>query len=172
MVMIYAGGHVSGGHYNPAVTLAVFLRGRLAAQELGPYWGSQLLGGVVAALLSLYVVNPPDFDAVSFEGREIGAAFVFELLFTFALTYVVLNVATSKSHPDNQFYGLAIGFTVAAGAVAVGSASGAAFNPAVAVGIMVMGLFSWSTIWVYLLAQALAAVASGFLFKYMHPEDP
>jgi aquaporin Z len=171
MVMIYAGGHVSGGHYNPAVTLAVFMRGRLTTQELGPYWGSQLLGGVIAALLSLYVIDPPDFSAISFEGREIGAAFVAELLFTFALTYVVLNVATSKSHPDNDFYGLAIGFTVLTGAVAVGAVSGGAFNPAVAVGIMVMGLYSWSTIWVFLLAQLLAAVASGYLFKFLNPED-
>jgi aquaporin Z len=171
MVMIYAGGHVSGGHYNPAVTLAVLIRGRIALQEVGPYWGSQVLGGVVAAALSVYVMDPSDLVAREFEGRQIGAVFVAELLFTFALTYVVLNVATSKSHPDNQFYGLAIGFTVLAGAVAVGAVSGAAFNPAVAVGVMVMGLVSWSTIWIYLLAQLIAAVAAGLLFRFMHPDD-
>jgi aquaporin Z len=171
MAMIYAGGHVSGGHYNPAVTLAVFARGRIAAQEIGPYWGSQVLGAVIAGVLSVYVMDPGDLVARKYEGREIGATFVAELLFTFALTYVVLNVATSKSHPDNQFYGLAIGFTVLAGAVAVGAVSGAAFNPAVAVGVMVMGLVSWSTIWIYLLAQLLAAVAAGFLFRFMHPDD-
>jgi aquaporin Z len=147
------------------------LRGRMSLQELGPYWGSQILGGLIAALLTIYVIDPPDFEATSFSGREIGAAFVAELLFTYALAYVVLNVATSKSHPDNQFYGLAIGFTVLTGAVAVGGVSGGAFNPAVTVGIMVMGLFSWSTIWIYLLAQAIAAVAAAYTFKFVNPED-
>jgi aquaporin Z len=171
MVMVYAGGHVSGGHYNPAVTLAIFFRGRIAAQEIGPYWGSQILGGVVAAALSVYVTDAGDQIAREFHGREIGAALVAEVLFTFALAYVVLNVATSKSHPDNQFYGLAIGFTVLAGAIAVGAVSGGAFNPSVVVGLMVMGLLSWSTIWIYLLAQVVAAAAAGFLFKFMHPDD-
>lgn len=171
MVMVFAGGHVSGGHYNPAVTIAVWLRGRIAAAEVGPYIVSQVIGGVVAALLALYVMNPGDLHAVSFSGREIGAALVAELLLTFALCYVVLNVATSKDHPGNGFYGLAIGFTVVAGAVAVGGVSGGAFNPAVAISIMVMGLFSWSTIWVFLLAQVVAAAAAAYTFKFLNPED-
>jgi aquaporin Z len=80
------------------------------------------------------------------------------------LCYVVLNVATARDTEGNSFYGLAIGFTVAAGAFAVGSVSGGAFNPAVAVGATVMGLLSWSHIWIYLLANLLggAAAAGGF----------
>jgi aquaporin Z len=171
MVMIFAGGHVSGGHFNPAVSLSVFLRGKMPAADLGPYVAAQFLGGIIAALLAMFVINPPDFDAVSLSGRDIFAALLAEFLFTFALTYVVLNVATSKSHPNNDFYGLAIGFTVLAGAVAVGSVSGAAFNTAVALGIMIMGLFSWSTIWIYVVAQALAAAASAYLFKFLNPDD-
>lgn len=171
MVMIYAGGHISGGHYNPAVSLAVFLRGKMASADLVPYWVAQIVAGIIAALLAMYVMNPPDFDAASFSGREIGASLIAEALFTFALCYVVLNVATSKSHPNNHFYGLAIGFTVLAGAIAVGAVSGAAFNPAVTIGIIVMGLFSWSTIWVFLLAQAIGAVAAAYAFKAANPDD-
>jgi aquaporin Z len=99
------------------------------------------------------------------------AAFVVELLFTFALAYVVLNVATSKDHPDNSFYGLAIGFTVVAGAIAVGGISGGAFNPAVAIAGAAMGIFAWPTLWVYLLAQVIAGAAAGVAFRALNPND-
>jgi aquaporin Z len=93
------------------------------------------------------------------------------MLFTFALCYVVLNVATSKDHPDNSFYGLAIGFTVVAGAVAVGAISGGAFNPAVTLGAVVMGMFAWPTLWVYLVAQVVAGAGAGAVFLALNPND-
>jgi aquaporin Z len=83
---------------------------------------------------------------------------------------VVLNVATSKDHPNNSFYGLAIGFTVLAGAVAVGGISGAAFNPAVVLGGAVMGLFPWVAL-CYLVVQVLAGAAAGFAFRALNPDD-
>ncbi len=174
MVMVYAGGHVSGGHYNPAVTLAVLVRGRIEAAEAGVYWVVQLVAGVVAALVAKFVVNPPkilDVIDVSISGRLLWGAFVAELLFTFALCWVVLNVATSKDHPDNSFYGLAIGFTVFAGAVAVGAISGGAFNPAVALGILTFGLAAWKTVWVYLLAELAGAAIAAYAFKAANPDD-
>lgn len=126
MVMVYAGGHVSGGHYNPAVSLAVYLRGRLPLMDLPAYWLAQILGGGLAAAAANLVISPTSSTpaALSFTGRTMSAALLAEFLFTFALAYVVLNVATSKDHPVNSFYGLAIGFTVAAGAIAVGGVSG------------------------------------------------
>ena len=171
MVFVYAGGHVSGGHYNPAVSLAVFLRGRLSSGDLGPYWLAQVAGAVVAAAAAKFVVNPPPFTALYMSGRAIGAGLVAEFIFTFALAYVVLNVATSKDHPGNSFYGLAIGFTVFVGAAAVGKISGGAFNPAVAFGASVMGLFSWSNIWIYLLADFAGGAAAAFAFRYLNPDD-
>jgi hypothetical protein len=99
------------------------------------------------------------------------AAFIVELLFTFALCYVVLNVATSKDHPTNSFYGLAIGFTVLAGAVAVGGISGGAFNPAVTFAGAVMQIFAWPTLWVYLVAQVVAGAAAGLTFLALNPDD-
>ena len=170
MVMIYASGHISGGHVNPAVTLAALVRGRIAAGEAVGYWIAQLVAGVLAALVVRAVTSPGPASTLSLSGHR-GAAFVAELLFTFALAYVVLNVATSKDHPDNSFYGLAIGFTVLAGAVAVGGISGGAFNPAVALGGAAMGLFSWPTLWVYLVAELLAGAAAGLAFRALNPDD-
>jgi len=105
MVFVYAGGHISGGHYNPAVSLAVFLRGRLSRGDLLPYWVAQLVAAVVAALLARFVVNPRTVTALSLSGRGIVAALLAEFLFTFALAYVVLNVATSKDHPITRSTG-------------------------------------------------------------------
>ena len=171
MVFVYAGGHISGGHYNPAVSLAAFLRGRLSRGDLGPYWLAQVAGALVAAGAASFVVNPPPFAALYMSGRTIAAGLVAEFIFTFALAYVVLNVATSKDHPGNSFYGLAIGFTVFVGAASVGKISGGAFNPAVAFGASVMGLFSWSNIWIYLLADFAGGAAAALTFRYLNPGD-
>jgi aquaporin Z len=170
MVMVYASGHISGGHLNPAVTVAALVRGRIRLGEAAGYWVAQLAGGVLAALLVRTIVSPGSARTLVLSG-QLTAAFVAELIFTFALAYVVLNVATSKDHPDNSFYGLAIGFTVLAGAVAVGGISGGAFNPAVALGGAVMGLFGWSTLWVYIVAELVAGAAAGLAFRALNPDD-
>jgi aquaporin Z len=171
MVMVYAGGHISGGHYNPAVSLAAYLRGRLDQHDLFRYWAVQLLAGLIAAFFAKFIINPGTVISLSLSGRGIFAALLAEFFFTFALCYVVLNVATSKDHPDNSFYGLAIGFTVFVGATAVGGVSGGAFNPAVAFGATVMGLLSWSNIWIYLLADLAGGAAAAYTFKYLNPAD-
>jgi aquaporin Z len=174
MVMIYAGGHLSGGHYNPAVTMAVLMRRRIGLRDAVAYWVVQFGAGLLAAVVVRTVVDPTRMAttaAMTLSGRTLVAAFVVELLFTFALCYVVLNVATSKHHPDNSFYGLAIGFTVVAGAFAVGAISGGAFNPAVSLGAAVMGMFAWPTLWIYLVAQVLAGVAAGATFLALNPDD-
>jgi aquaporin Z len=168
--MIFAGGHLSGGHYNPAVSLAAFVRGRLGLVDLACYAAAQLLAGVVAAYTAKYVVN---IDSARFEvaGGDLPRAFLAELLFTFALAYVVLNVATSKDHPDNSFYGLAIGFTVLAGAVAVGGVSGGAFNPAVGLGAIVASIAAVNTLWIYLVATLAGGAAAGLVFRALNPDD-
>jgi len=168
MVMIFAGGHVSGGHYNPAVTLAVFLRGKCPAADVVPYWIAQIAGAAAAAMIVLFMKGNP---AVTPMHPDVTRALVAEFLYTFALCYVVLNVATAKGTSGNPTYGLAIGFTVLAGAYAVGGVSGGAFNPAVAVGITMMGLSSLANIWIYLVANFAAGAAAGVTFKAMHPKD-
>jgi aquaporin Z len=171
MVMVYAGGHISGGHFNPAVTLGALVRGRIGPRDAVAYWAAQLAGAALAGWLVRWLILPVHDTALTLSGHSMGAAFVAELVFTFALVYVVLNVATSKDHRINSFYGLAIGFTVLVGAFAVGSISGGVFNPAVFVGAAITGLFAWSTIWVYWLAQLLAGVLAGVAFRALNPLD-
>jgi aquaporin Z len=168
MVMIFAGGHISGGHFNPAVTLGVWLRGKCETKDVAPYMIFQIMGAVSAALVVKFLKGGA---AVVPLQPETVPALLAEFLFTFALVYVVLNVATAKGTSGNSFYGLAIGFTVLVGAFSVGSISGGAFNPAVAVGISVLGLSSWANIWIYLVADfAGAAVAAG-AFKALNPPE-
>jgi aquaporin Z len=168
MVMIYAGGHVSGGHYNPAVTLGVFLRGKLPAVDVVPYWVAQILGAAVAAFVTTYVNGAPTGTPLV---PDVLKALLVEFLYAFALVYVVLNAATSKDTAGNSFYGLAIGFTVLIGAFAVGGISGGAFNPAVAIGITLMGLVGWSSIWIYLVANLLGGAAAAAVFRAFNPAD-
>jgi aquaporin Z len=168
MVMVFAGGHVSGGHYNPAVSTAVLLRGKLTQQEFVGYLAAQVLAALVAAaVVSILGYTPASAATVAGAGKML----IVEFLFTFALAYVVLNVATATDTDGNSFYGLAIGFTVAAGALTVGSVSGGAFNPAVAIGATVMGLFSWSHIWIYLVANFAGGAAAAYAFRLIAPGD-
>jgi aquaporin Z len=171
MVMVYAGGHISGGHYNPAVTLAALCRRRIGPIDAVAYWIAQFAAGVIAGVVARAVVNPARVATLDPSGHALAATAVVELLFTFALCWVVLNVATSKDQPGNSFFGLAIGFTVLAGAFAVGGISGGAFNPAVSLGAATGGLFAWSTLWVYLVVQAVAGAAAGFAFLALNPDD-
>jgi aquaporin Z len=171
MVMVYSGGHISGGHYNPAITLAALVRGRVGLPDAVGYWIAQLVGGLIGALAVGGVLHRAQTPASTLSGHALVAALLVELLFTFALCYVVLNVATSKDTEGNSFYGLAIGFTVAAGAFAVGGISGAAFNPAVALGGAALGLFAWPTMWVYLVVELVGGAAAGLAFLALNPED-
>ena len=132
MVMVFAGGHISGAHYNPAVTLGVLIRGKVNAADVVPYMIAQLAGAAVAALIVIKCLRAG--VAVTPISPNIGPALLAEFLFTFALVYVVLNAATAEGTSGNSFYGLAIGMTVMTGAFAVGDISGGAFNPAVARG--------------------------------------
>ena len=171
MVMVYAGGHISGGHYNPAVTIAALVRRRIDIGDAVAYWIMQAAGAIAAGALARAVVNPATVKTLTLSGHTEAAAAVVEVLFTFALCYVVLNVATSKDQKNNGFFGLAIGFTVAAGAFAVGAISGGVFNPAVALGGATAGLFAWSTIWVYVLVELAAGIVAGLAFLALNPGD-
>jgi aquaporin Z len=167
MVMVFAGGHISGAHYNPAVTLGVLIRGKVMVSDVVPYIIAQIAGSAAAALVVSKCFRAG--VAVTAMSPAVGPALLAEFLFTFALVYVVLNAATAEGTSGNSFYGLAIGMTVMTGAFAVGDISGGAFNPAVAVGISILGLSSWSNIWIYLVANFGAAIVAAFVFNLINP---
>ena len=167
MVMVFAGGHVSGGHFNPAVSMAVLLRRRMEANEFVAYVVTQVAAAVLAGLLVRYVGGREAHTPVASAGKML----VVEFLFTFALAWVVLHVATARGTLGNSFYGLAIGFTVVTGALAVGGISGGAFNPAIAIGAMVTGLFEWSNIWIYLIAELAGAAIAALAFLAVLPAE-
>jgi aquaporin Z len=166
MVIVFAGGHVSGGHYNPAVSTAVFIRGKIKSHEFLAYVVTQFVAAALAGLLVNAVGGKETAGATASTGKMLVA----EFLFTFALAYIVLNVATAKGTEGNSFYGLAIGFTVVVGAISVGWISGGAFNPAIALGASVLGAFKWANIWIYLLADFLGGAAGAGAFLYIQGE--
>lgn len=170
MVMIFATGHISGGHLNPAVTLAVWMRGKIAATDVPGYVIGQILGGLAAAFLVLFMKGHPAVTGMEFPNGPL-VPLVAEFLGTFALAFVVLNVATAKANASNSFYGLAIGFTVVACAFSLGGYSGGAFNPAVAIGITAMGLNAASNLWIHLVADLLGGAAAALVFRAVSPED-
>ena len=166
MVMVFAGGHISGAHYNPAVTLGVLIRGKVNGTDVVPYMVAQLAGAMMAALAVKFLRAGVAVTPIT---PHVGPALFAEFLFTFALVYVVLNTATAEGTSGNSFYGLAIGMTVMTGAFAVGDISGGAFNPAVALGICLLGISSWANIWIYLLADFTAAVLAAVIFQLINP---
>jgi len=176
MVMIFMGGHISGAHYNPAVTLGVRLTGRdhiSTSLALG-YTFVQLCGSTLAPLI-VWGVTGQTFAPSPGEGISQFKAFVVEFFYTFALVSVMLNTATTKSQSSNSFFGLAIGFTVLSGAYSVGSISGGAFNPAVGTGPTIihaaLGHTTFKYIWIYWLGPCIGAVLAAVIFRVTNPRE-
>lgn len=167
-VMVFAGGHISGGHYNPAVSFAAFLRKKLDLNDLLCYWVVQFVAAIIAALVVLYLKGHPVHAPLELDPMK---ALLAEFLFTFALCYVVLNVATTPATAGNSYFGWAIGFTVLAGAYAMGAISSAAFNPAVALGISILKLSHWSNLWIYIVANLLGGAAAALVVNAAHPGE-
>lgn len=167
MVMIYAGGPISGAHYNPAVTLAVWIRGKCETKDIAGYVLAQLSASAIAAILATSLLGIPMGSGMEV---EVVPALTAEFLGTFALCFVILNVATADRSAGNSYFGLAIGFTVTAMAFTLGGISGGAFNPAVVVGGSLAGLLSWSNLWIYLVANLAAGAVAAFAFKFVDSE--
>ena len=174
MIMVYMGGHISGAHYNPAVTLAVFLRGKLAKRDLAPYMIMQFLGAIVAGIVARWLTSKSFAPDPSLDMTKLGAVAV-EFLFAFALALVVLNVATATRTAGNSYFGLAIGFTIMVSGYAVGPMTGAALNPAVGTGpALIRAAFdggSLANVWIYWAGPLLGGIAAAAVFKFQNPGD-
>lgn len=168
MVMIYAGGQISGAYYNPAVTLAIYLRGKLALGELPAYLFAQVVGGVVAALLSGFLVRSTGVDIRDPLVVQPGPVLLAEFAGAFFLCYVVLHMVASKRTMGNPFYGIVIGGTLTAVAFTFGAVSGGVFNPATAAGICTSQVLGWNSMWIYALAPLVAGAVAAFVFNYVN----
>lgn len=169
MVMVYAGLPYSGAHYNPAVSLAHVITGALPRGRLAGYVGAQFLGSIVASLLVYKMVGVPT-QVEPHPQASLIKVFVGEIVATFALAYVVLHVNTGKGRAGNSYYGLAIGATVAALAVAIGPITGGAFNPALgfgsAISELMIGSGFFSESWLYLAGPFTGAAVAALVFRY------
>lgn len=164
VAFIYAGRHISGAHYNPAVTVALNIRGLVRFDEICGYVIAQVLAAVSAAFVAIMLLGgtlPVE------QGYSVGSILISEFLGTFALVYIILLVATEEALDGNQYYGVAIGLVVIGCAFALGRFSGAAFNPAVAVGLAVSNLASWSQLWAYFLAELAGGVSAAVFYRYL-----
>ena len=174
MAMVYMGGHVSGAHYNPAVTLAVWMCGKIKAKKVLGYIIAQSIGAFAAAYI-FYVLSGKMFLPSPASGIPMWHSILAEALFTFVLCSVILAVATSKKLEGNYIYGLAIGLTLAACAYAGGTISGGAFNPAVALGPMILKSFfaaqNWNNLAIYLIGPIAGAMLAALAFRYLNTKD-
>ena len=127
----------------------------------------QVAGAAAAAFAAQFLAGSGTASGT----LHVTKSLIAEFLFTFALVYLVLNVATAKETSGNSFYGLAIGFIVMVGAFSVGGISGGAFNPAVAIGAPLMGLMSWSNIWIHLMADFAGGAVAALVFNLLNPYD-
>ncbi|MDO8367859.1 MAG: aquaporin [Saprospiraceae bacterium] len=172
LAMIYAGGHISGGHFNPAVTLAILIRGKIDRGDALYYVIVQLIASVFAAAIGVFLHDCGNgAEIVARVNEHAMCAVLAEFLGTFVLAYVVLNVMTTHSNANNSHYGIAIGFTVLAAGYGLGGLSGGAFNPAIALGASVAGMFAWEDILVYLIGNVLGAAVAATVFHVTYGRE-
>jgi aquaporin Z len=173
MAMVYMGGHISGAHYNPAVSVAILIRGKMEARDLIPYVLAQIIGAILASIAVMFILQDTFAPAPAPEAGLV-TVLLCEVLFTFALALVILNVATDDDTAGNSYYGLAIGLTVMVGAFAVGGISGGVFNPAVGTGLILVdalaGDGAFDQLWIYWAGPLLGGVAAAGVFDLQHPD--
>lgn len=163
MVMVYAGGHISGGHYNPAVSLAAAIRGAISWKDFVPYITAQFIGGALGALLASYIVAIPPY--ITETSYSITPMIICEFLFTFALCYTVLNTAASEDTKGNSYFGLAIGSIMLVGLLATSGTCYGAFNPAIALGLITMKMTQTKLILITLLTNFVGGAAAAGVYK-------
>lgn len=176
MAMVYMGGPISGAHYNPAITIAIWIRKKIEARDVVPYILSQIMGALCAALAYFFIFKRSMGGPAPMEGFTYNIKpLLIEILFTFALTIVILNVAISKKSANNPIYGLAIGFTVMAAIYAGGRISGGAFNPSVGIGTLVihtiLGGGNLDNLWIYLVGPCTGSILGALVYRMVNRDE-
>ncbi len=168
IAVIYAGGHISSAHYNPAITFVFFMENKCPPKDVVGYCFAQLIAVILAVLIGTYLSESMEAVNVTQKVLLPIPALIAEFLGTFALSFVIMNVAMAKTLEGNGFYGAAIGLIVVGCAYLFGSISGGAFNPAVAIGMAMMGLLNWADLWIFAIANFSGAFLSILAFRFVN----
>jgi MIP family channel proteins len=168
MTMIYALGHVSGAHFNPAVTAAFAVGRHFPAARVLPYWAAQIGGALAAALVLRASLGDVPLGVTQPAGSAV-QAFVWEAVLTFFLMLVIVAVATD-TRAVGQAAAIAIGGAVALGALVGGPVSGASMNPARSIGPAVVS-GDLTDLWIYLVAPPVGAIAAALAYPYLRPSE-
>jgi MIP family channel proteins len=172
-LMIFAFGHISGGHFNPAVTAGLTAGGRFSTAEVIPYWVAQLAGGLIAAIAIRVVFSSRIEDAlVNAPGRGIsdGKALVMEAIFTFLFVLVIATVATDERAPWNGVFApFAIGLFIFTAATVCGPISGGSFNPARSIAPAIIGT-EFGDLWIYIVGPLVGGVLGGLVHAYFRAD--
>jgi len=164
--LVFAFGPISGAHFNPAVTIGLYLAGRCPKAHVAPYLVAECIGATAAAFVALQLRTVHD---AAFEPAH-AAGFAAEAIWTFLLVCVILQI-TSKRNSNNQWFGIVVGTTVAAGAYVMGPDSGAAFNPAVYLGLALDGVLAWSDWWIYIGGPILGGCLAAAVQQIIEPSE-
>ena len=177
-VMVSAVGHISGGHFNPAVTFGFLVTGRMALPLAAIYWVAQMAGAILAALfltalLPDSLTDPVNLGVPAIAEVGVGAAVVLEGILTFFLVWVIFATAADERGTFKSIAGLAIGFTITLDILFAGPLTGAAMNPARAFGPQLVG-GDWADAWVWYVGPLLGGAAAALLyhFLYLRPLRP
>jgi aquaporin Z len=166
--LVYMGGYISGAHYNPAVTLAIWLTKKIDSHTAVRYMAIQLIAGIAAAGV-YFLIHGSKFIPSPGHDVSMFSALAIEILFTFLLASVVLHVAATDKTKGNDYFGLAIGFTVLAGAFAGGPISGGAFNPAVGISPILFDITNISShlpnLFLYLVGPLVGGALASVVYK-------
>ena len=175
--LIYVGAHVSGAHYNPAVSIAMVIRGEINKTECFKYCIAQILGAIAGSFIYFLITNnvfeiQPDSDTTRTQ------FLIAEFIFTFLLVITILFVGTHPKLKDNQFYGAAIGLTVIASQYSIAEISSSVLNPAISIGPAIFNIFSGQETNIsldyspyYVFITILSGVFAAFIFKFYLKEN-
>jgi len=173
MIMVYSLGYISGGYFNPAVTIGMFLYKKLKRLETIYYIIAQILGSVLALVIYSLISNKLFSPGIP-SGSTFISALIIEIIFTFALVFVIFNVCLNTRAEGNQYFGLAIGLTLFVGATAGGAISGGIFNPAVGVVPLLINFQhlgeNLTNILLYIVGPTVGSILAVFVFKYFNDE--
>ena len=176
-VMASAVGHISGGHFNPAVTFGFLITRRMAPMLAVVYWIAQFFGATIGALLLLWIYPDRITDGTNLgapalaEEISVGAGFVIEVILTFLLVWVIFATAADPHGSFVSVAGLAIGLTITLDVLMGGPLTGAAMNPSRAFGPQLVAGF-WDDGWLWYLAPLLGGGLAALAYEYLYLRGP